>query len=168
MRVTYRYFGPRSVTADGIYFFNAPTFQQLSPSFRQSLTATAHGALISAGIEQNLKDWFVDVSLNIGASIINSGGTRDIGTILQQPFPSSTNVNPVFGAGVAIGRRLNPDLALTLAMDWDRLGRADTGFAPDIGPGPSLGTGALPFASMTPKLDAISIMLGLRYSFARD
>lgn len=166
VRASYRYFGTRSVAADGIHFFNPRNFQQLSPSFPQSLTATAHGAVISAGIEQNLKDWFVDVSLNIGASPISSGGTRDIGTILQQPFPSSTQVNLVYGAGIAIGHRLSPNLALTLAANWDHLGRADTGLAPDIGPGPSLGTGAPPYASMTAKLDATSIILGLRYSVA--
>jgi hypothetical protein len=168
VRASYRYFGTRSVVADGIYFFNPRDFQQLSPSFTQSLTATAHGTLISAGIEQKLKDWFVDVSLNIGASLISSGGTRDIGTILQQPFPLSTQVNLVYGAGIAIGRRLSPNLALTFAINWDHLGRADTGFARDIGPGPSLGTGAPPYASMTAQLDATSIILGLRYSFAHS
>ena len=108
MRASCRYFGAHSITAEGIYFFNPPTFQ-LSPSFAQSLTATAHGALINVGIEQNLKDWFADVSLNFDATIISSGGTRDIGTVLKQSLLSSTHVNPVYGAGVAIGRRDRSD-----------------------------------------------------------
>ncbi|MGE5268623.1 MAG: hypothetical protein ACM3JG_03000 [Thiohalocapsa sp.] len=166
LRATYRYFGTRTAAADGLFFRDPSAPQLLSPSFPQRMTVTAHGVFLGAGLASDLAaDWFIDASLEIGAASLRSHGVRDVGTLIEEPFPARRRFNLAYGAGASLGRRLTPSLALVLAASWDNLGRADTGLAPDIGGGPNFAPGVRPNASMTATLDAAAITLGLRYRF---
>ena len=167
LRATYRYFGQQEVTADGIYFRNPNDPRQLSQSFPQRLTTAAHAIFLGAGVEwEPGPRWFLDVAVEAGASLVRAAGVRDADTVLEEAFPAARRINPAYGAGVTIGRRLSPNLALELMANWDHLGPADTGRAPDIGGAPRFVSAAVrPNASLTADLSAASINLGLRYGF---
>jgi opacity protein-like surface antigen len=168
LRATYRYFGTRSATANGLFFSSPGAPQQIPTSFPQSITTTAHGVFLGAGVEiEPGEDWFIDPSVEIGAVLVHANGIRDVDTIIQEPYPSRAQINPAYGAGLAVGKRLTSDLALEVLMNWDNLGRADTATAPDIGGAPRLVTtpGVPGKAFMTAKVNAATIMLGIRYDF---
>jgi hypothetical protein len=167
VRATYRYFGATTATANGLYFSNPANAQQIAGPFLQNVTTTAHGIFIGAGIERDLTGgWFADVSAEIGAGLMQSDGQRDIGTIIMEPFPASNHVSLAYGGGLTFGYRLNTETALTLSANWDYIGRVATGYAPDIGGGQIYARpGYPPVASMIAKLDAVSLLAGLRYSF---
>jgi hypothetical protein len=165
-RATYRYFGERSADVDGIFFFAPVDPRQISPSIPQAMSASAHGIFLGAGIALQLgPDWFAEPSAEVGAALVRSSGVRDVETNLQQPFPRRTQINLAYGAGLTVGRRLGSNVAIVAVMNWDHLGRAETGFAPDIGGGPSFAPGVRPTASMTATLSAASLMLGVRFGF---
>ncbi len=167
LRATYRYFGETSADADGIFFFAPIGPRQISsPSFPQTMSASGHGVFLGAGAALRLwPDWFVEPSAEVGAALVQSSGVRDVGTIIQQPFPRRTRFNLAYGAGLTVGRRLGSNVALAAVMNWDHLGRAETGFAPDIGGGPRFAPSVRPTASMTARFSAASLMLGVRYGF---
>jgi hypothetical protein len=167
LRATYRYFGEDEATADGIFFRNPIDPRQLSGPFPQRLTTTAHGIFLGAGVEwEPGPRCFVDAEFEVGASLVRAAGVRDVNTVIEEPFPAASRINPAYGAGLTIGRRLSGDLALELMVNWDHLGAADTGRAPDIGGGPRFVSPAVrPNASLTSTLTAVAVNLGLRYAF---
>ncbi len=165
-RATYRHFGSQEVVADGLFFFNPANPSQVSATFPQRLSTTAHGFFLGTGIEFDLGEaWFADLSLEAGAAYLRAAGVRDVGTVIEQPFPPRTRVNPAYGAGLTLGRRLDPRLALLGTVNWNRLGRADSDAAPDIGGGPRFAPGVRPTASITGDLTVASLLLALRFTF---
>src|SRR4051812_9560882 len=63
-RATYRHFGSQEVVADGFFFFNPTNPSQVSATFPQHLSTTAHGVFLGTGIEFDLGEaWFADLSL---------------------------------------------------------------------------------------------------------
>ncbi len=97
---------------------------------------------------------------------MRAAGIRDVNTVLEEPFPANSRINPAYGAGLTVGKWLSADLALVLMANWDHLGPADTGRAPDIGGAPRLvGPSVRPNASLTANVGAASINLGLHYAF---
>jgi hypothetical protein len=168
LRTSYRHFGARAITANGLFFYNPMDLRQISPSFSQAMRTSADGFFVGVGVECELGDeWFFDGSLEGGAALVRAEGTRDVGSPIEQPFPSRNRANLSYGAGLSVGRRLTPQLALELMMNWNSLGRTETGRAPDIGAGPNFvkTPGVRADASMTAMVKAASIMLGLRQAF---
>ncbi len=166
VRATYRYFGVRRADADGIFFFSPIGTPQISSSLPQTIRTLDHGIFLGAGIEVQLGgDWFVDPSLEIGATLAHSSGVRDVGTTVEQPFPPRDRLDLAYGAGLVVGRRLTSNVAIEAAINWDHLGRAETGLAPDIGGGPRFAPSVRANASMTARLAAASVLLGIRYGF---
>jgi hypothetical protein len=168
LRATYRYFGDRAARGDGIFFHDTAGLRPpiISQSMPQKITVGAQGIFLGLGVQQSFGDgWFVDASIEAGASFLQAAGTRDVGTPIEQPFPANMTVNLTYGAGLGVGRRIAPNVAIVFGATWDHLGRAQTGFAPDIGGAPVFAPELPPRASMTGTVGAVSITLGIRYSF---
>jgi hypothetical protein len=72
----------------------------------------------------------------VGTTFLRANGIRDIGTELQQPYPTARRINFAYGAGASLGFQLTNSLSILAGANWDHLGRMQTGFNPDIGRGP--------------------------------
>jgi hypothetical protein len=103
--------------------------------------------------------------VEVGAALLSADGLRDIGTPIEERYPSSDRFNLAYGAELAVGLRLTDTLSVKLSATWHDLGRISTGAAPDIGGAPQLFPGVPPVARMRAQLDARTMLIGLRHSF---
>jgi hypothetical protein len=179
VRLTYRHFGAGTATASGLFFSN-PFDNQVSPSFPQSMRVRADALFLGTGYQHRFGGgWFVELTAEAGAAFQRANGLRDIGTELQQPYPTARRINLAYGAGASLGFQLTDALAILAGANRDHLGRVQTGFNPDIGRGPeaflaSQQLGLIPASALLPPphaalrikgLSAATIALGLRYGF---
>jgi len=140
----------------------------------------ADALFLGAGYQHKFGDgWFTELSAEGGLAYLRANGMRDIGTDLQQPYPTARRINFAYGAGASLGYQLSDNLALVAAGNWDHLARVHTGWNPDIGKGPEAfrfaqQLGVIPASSPLPfpfaqvrakSLTATAFTLGLRYQF---
>lgn len=179
VRLTYRHFGAGTATASGLFFSN-PFDNQVSPSFPQSMRVRADALFLGTGYQHRFGGgWFVELTAEAGAALLRANGLRDIGTELQQPYPTASRINFAYGAGASLGFQLTDSLSLIAGANWNHLGGMQTGFNPDIGRGPeafrlSQKLGLIPASTPLPPthaalrssgLSATTFSLGLRLSF---
>ena len=179
VRLTYRHFGAGIATASGLFFSN-PFDGSVSPSFPQSMRVRADALFLGADYQHRFGGgWFLELTAEVGTTFLRANGIRDIGTELQQPYPTARRINFAYGAGASLGFQLTNSLSILAGANWDHLGRMQTGFNPDIGRGPeaflvSQQLGLIPVSAPLPpthaalrtnSLSATTIALGLRYGF---